>query len=127
LLTSVFDPDNAFIFETPPYRKVFATLSDMPEEMYPYQQAVMFLFEQHWRVRVCERCNSPFVASHNQAKYCGVTQNEEGDTCASLSRAESQKQDSVKHREERNERRRKKYVQEKRPLTRNKVGKQEKR
>jgi hypothetical protein len=123
LITSVFDPSTAFLFEPPERRPAFVTISDMPSEMYPYQQAIMFLYEQPWRVRLCRRCKSPFVASHNQAKYCGVKQDEEDHTCASLSRSESQQKDTKKHRDERNKRRRKKYAQQKRMLVRKKLAK----
>jgi hypothetical protein len=115
LLTSVFDPNNLTdVFLSSPSRPTFATRNEMPEEMYPYQQAVMFLVEQNWRAMLCERCKAPFVATHNQAKYCSIVWNEEGDTCASLIRKEGQKQDREVHRDERNERRRKKYAEEKR-------------
>jgi hypothetical protein len=116
LLTSVFDPSYLTDVMLPsPSRPMFATRNEMPEEMYPYQQAVMFLFDQPWRAWLCERerCKRPFVKTHNQAKYCNVP-NEENQTCASLVRAEDQKQDRIDHRSERNAKRRAKYAEEKR-------------
>lgn len=113
LLTSVFDPNNLTdVMLGSRSRPRFASRNEMPEEMYPYQQAVLFLAEQNWRAKRCQRCKAPFTANHGPAKYCN-TANENGQTCASLSRAEDQKRDRVDNRVERNARRRKEYAEAK--------------
>jgi len=124
LLTSVFDSNCLTdVMLSSPSRPTFATRNEMPEEMYPYQQAVMFLVEQNWRAMLCKRCKAPFAATHNQAKYCSRA-NEEGQTCASIIRSKDQQQDRKDHRDERNERRRTKYAQEKQHLKSSRTAKQ---
>jgi hypothetical protein len=114
LLTSVFDP--TFLTDVmlgSRSRPAFASRNEMPEEMYPYQQAVLFLAEQKWRAKRCERCKAPFAANHSVGRYCN-TANENGQTCASLSRTEDKERDRLNHQAERNARRRNKYAEAKR-------------
>lgn len=114
LLTSVFDPNNLTdVMLGARNRPLFATLNEIPEEMFPYQQAVLFLVGHDSHAWLCERCKAPFFRTHNQGKYCSVP-NEEGQTCTSLARAEGQKQDRKKHRDERNTKRRMEYAEKKR-------------
>jgi hypothetical protein len=111
LLTSVFDPTWTFgvMFGTKE-RPVFATVLDMPEEFYPYQQAVLFLMEDKWRAQVCERCKTRFIARHNRREYCYTFWNAAGETCKILARREDHKRDHKKHREERNRKKRGAYA-----------------
>jgi hypothetical protein len=111
LLLSVFDPTDTLdvIFRTKE-RPAFATLSDMPEEFYPYQQAVLFLMEDKWRAQICERCKTQFIARHNRREYCYTVWNSAGDTCTILARREDHKRDHEKHREERNRKKRGAYA-----------------
>jgi hypothetical protein len=114
LLTSVFDPN--FLTDVmlgSQSRPTFASRNEMPEEMYPYQQAVLFLAEQKWRAKCCKRCKTPFAANHSVGRYCN-TANENGQTCASLSRTEDKERDRLIHRAKRNARRRNKYAEAKR-------------
>ncbi len=113
ILTSVFDPDNLFDVIWPNRtrsRPTFATIDDMPEELYPYQEAVLYLREQNWRAALCERCKTLFVSAHNRQKYCGRVLNVEGETCFTLTRKEQKRADHAKHRRARNKRRRKSYT-----------------
>jgi len=111
LITSVFDPDNLTdVMFGVSERPTFATLSEMPEELYPYQKAVLYLKENNWRSALCERCNMPFVAAHNRQKYCGRTLNAEGETCFTLARKEQKRADHARHRRVRNRKRRKSYA-----------------
>jgi ribosomal protein S27AE len=111
LLLSVFDPTWTFdvMFRTKD-RPPFATLSDMPEEFYPYQQAVLFLMEDKWRAQICARCETRFIARHNRRQYCYTVWNAAGETCTILARREDHKRDHKKHREERNRKKRGAYA-----------------
>lgn len=111
LFTSVFDPTYliAVMFETKE-RPAHATFLEMPEEFYPYQQAVLFLMEDKWRVQICERCKTRFIARHNRREYCYTVWNAEGETCKILARREDHKRDHKKHREERNQKKRGAYA-----------------
>lgn len=107
LLTSVFDPTNLTdVLLGSHARPAFATLSEMPEELYLYQKAVMYLREQNWRAALCERCEAPFVAGHNRQKYCGRILNADGETCFTLIRKQQKRADHAKHRRARNKKRR---------------------
>lgn len=107
LLTSVFDPASMtdVMFRTK-NRPAFATVQEMPEELYPYQQAVLFLKEQNWRTRFCERCGSSFVAGHNQQTYCG-------NACSSESRKKQRREDHQRHLDVRNRKKREAYARRK--------------
>jgi hypothetical protein len=116
LLTSVFDPKNAIdaidaAFPTlSPLkpRPSFADVLQMPEELYPYQQAVLYLKEHSKLAKFCEWCKTtPVVAQ----KYCN-RMDENGDTCFTLSRREQKRLDYEAHREARNKKRRAKYGRE---------------
>jgi hypothetical protein len=111
LLTSVFDPTwtHDVIFRTKE-RPAFATILDMPEEFYPYQQAVLFLMEDKWRAQICEGCKTRFIAGHNRREYCYTFWNAAGETCKILARREDHKRDHDKHREERNSKKRGAYA-----------------
>lgn len=111
LLTSVFDPTNtlAVMFKTKE-RPAFATILDMPEEFYAYQQTVLFLMEDKWRAQICERCKTRFIARHNRREYCYTVWNAVGETCKILARREDHKRDHEKHLEERNRKKRGTYV-----------------
>jgi len=111
LLLSVFDPTwtSDVMFRTK-NRPRFAALSDMPEEFYPYQQAVLFLMEDKWRVQICNRCKTRFIAKHNRREYCYTVWNSAGETCTILARREDHKRDHKKHREERNRKKRGTYA-----------------
>ena len=111
LLTSVFDPTWTLdvIFRTKE-RPSFATVLDMPEEFYPYQQAVLFLMEDKWRAQTCLRCRTRFIARHNRREYCYAVWNAAGDTCTLLARREDHKRDHKKHREDRNWKKRGAYA-----------------
>jgi hypothetical protein len=115
LLLSVFDPTGTVdvMFETKE-RPAFATLSDMPEEFYPYQQAILFLMEDKWRAQICERCKTRFIAGHNRREYCYTVWNAAGETCTILARREDHKRDHKKHREERNQKKRGAYARRER-------------
>jgi hypothetical protein len=73
LLESVFDPDNDILPPHPEdaHPQTFVSVSDMRDEFYPYQQAVMFLKDENWRVRVCG-CGKRYVADHPRRKYCSI-------------------------------------------------------
>jgi len=111
LLTSVFDPPHmlAVMFETKE-RPAYATVLEMPEEFYPYQQAVLFLMEDKWRVQICERCKTRFIARHNRRGYCYTVWNDAGETCKIFARREDHKRDHTKHREKRNRKKRGAYA-----------------
>jgi hypothetical protein len=117
LLTSVFDPTwtSDVIFRTKE-RPAFATILDMPEEFYPYQQAVLFLMEDKWRAQICERCKARFIARHNRREYCYTVWNAAGETCKMLARREDHKRDHDKHREERNRKKRGAYTRKVRSI-----------
>jgi len=112
LLLSVFDPGN--VFETwfrltsnlPAFANEFLT-----DRLYPYHRAVLFLYEQKWRARLCERCKSPFVAGYSRQKYCGQAWGKEQETCFDLVRKEQKRQDHLKHRKARNRKRRGEYAE----------------
>jgi hypothetical protein len=42
------------------------------DEAYPYQRAVMYLYAQSWRAKICEECGNRFVADHAKRRYCSV-------------------------------------------------------
>src|SRR5258708_22541585 len=81
LLLSVFDPTSTIsvMFRTKE-RPAFATILDMPEEFYPYQQAVLLLMEDKWRAQICKRCKTRFIAGHNRREYCYTVWNPAGET-----------------------------------------------
>lgn len=120
ILITVFDPDE--------FLEVWLGVHPRPHimdiggmsDMCPYHRAIVFLNEQKWRVRLCERCKSPFVAVHNKQKYCGEVWNVDGDTCSSLTRKEQKRKDHAKHEAARNEKRRMEYARIKRILKRKK-------
>jgi hypothetical protein len=109
LLTSVFDPQEIQIIPWHP-RPAFADVYGMPDTMYPYQRAVVFLTEQRWRARLCEVCKAPFVAGHSRQKYCGQERGKERETCFDLVRKEQKRHDHSKHRKARNRKRRNDYA-----------------
>jgi len=111
LLTSVFDPDELFevSLRAHPW-PTFADIGALQDTVTPYWRAVLFLNEQKWRVRLCERCKSPFVAGHSKQKYCGEHRGEDRETCFDLVRKEQKQRDHLKHRNARNRKRRKEYA-----------------
>ena|ERR1700722_15726037 len=112
LITSVFNPAwlTDVMFRTKE-RPSYATVLEMPEEFYPYQQAVLFLVADKWRARVCKRCTTRFVAKHNRREYCDTVWNT-GETCTILARRGDHKRDHQKHREERNRKKRGAYARQ---------------
>jgi hypothetical protein len=110
LLLSVFDPDQVLWSPAVHPHPPFADLTMMPDTMYPYQRAVIFLMEQRWRARLCARCNCPFAATHNQQKYCSQERGAENETCFALARKGQKRQDHSKHRKARNSKRRVEYA-----------------
>lgn len=111
LLLSVFDPTWTLDVQLrTKERPAFATLSDMPEEFYPYQQAILFLMEDKWRAQICKRCKTRFIAGHNRRAYCYAVWNAAGDTCTILARRDDHKRDHEKYLEERNRKKRGAYV-----------------
>jgi len=111
ILLSVFDPTGTVdvILETKE-RPAYATLPDMPEDFYPYQQAVLFLMEDKWRAQICKRCKTRFIARHNSREYCYSVCKGAEETCATLARRDDHKRDHGKHREERNRKKRGAYA-----------------
>jgi len=111
LLTSVFDPTSLtdVMFRTKD-RPSFATVLEMPEDFYPYQQAVLFVTGDKWRAQICERCKTRFIAKHNRREYCYTVWNAAGETCTILARREDHKRDHKKHREVRNRKKRGAYA-----------------
>jgi hypothetical protein len=111
ILLSVFNPTDTLdvIFRTK-QRPAFATISDMPEEFYPHQQAVLLLMEDKWRAQICKRCKTRFIAGHNRREYCYTIGNAAGETCTILARREDHKRDHKKHHEERNRKKRGAYA-----------------
>jgi hypothetical protein len=110
LLTSVFDPNQIQVIDGWHPQPAFADLSGMPDTMYPYQRAVVFLAEQRWRARLCEVCKSPFVAGHSRQKYCGQVWSQEHETCFDRARKAQKQRDHSKHRKARNRKRRAEYA-----------------
>jgi hypothetical protein len=110
LFLSVFNPTWTFdvMFQTKD-RPRFATLNDMPEEFYPYQQAVLFLMDQKWRAQTCKRCQTRFIAKHNRREYCYTIWSDD-ETCTIRARREDHKRDHENHREERNRKKRGTYA-----------------
>ena len=80
LLLSVFDPEQqmrrAEIAKayTPEdlerERPVFGDMLDWLQPLYPYQKAVLFLFEHPWRAKFCLQCHKRFIAVERNSKYC---------------------------------------------------------
>ena len=120
LLLSVFEPDDSDMGFLGNPNKVFVGIGGMVEELYPHQQAVLYLKENPWRARFCQRCGTPFVAESNQQKYCHRT-NEENQTCASLARTEQKSQDHARHKKDRNRKQRKAYAHKRALLTASKM------
>ena len=112
LLLSVFDPGNVFEtwFDLTSNLPAFAT-QFLTDRLYPYHRAVLFLYEQKWRARLCELCKSRFVAGHSKQRYCGQEWGEERETCFDLVRREQKRQDHWKHRKARNRKRRREYAE----------------
>jgi hypothetical protein len=111
LLTSVFDPDDLFEVNLGVHPwPCFAHIGSFPGTMDPYWRAVLFLNEQKWRARLCERCKLPFVAGHSKQKYCGEQWGEDRETCFDLVRKEQKQRDHLKHRNARNRKRRNEYA-----------------
>lgn len=82
LLTSVFDPNDltdVSVFPSLKYRPVFATMGEIADPC-RYHEAVMWLYEQRWRVVVCKMCGKLFVARHPKREYCYFA-DANGDTC----------------------------------------------
>jgi hypothetical protein len=51
-------------------RPTFAALTELECGSYPYQKAVMFLFEHPWRAKFCVQCQKRFVAVERNTRYC---------------------------------------------------------
>ncbi len=113
-------------FDIGQYRLVMLLSSgfDEPEnydgKLYPFQQAVLYLKENGWRARFCQRCGTHFVAESNQQKYCH-SPNEENQTCASLARNEQKSQDHARHKKDRNRKQRETYARKRALLTASKM------
>ena len=107
LLTSVFDPTSItdVMFRTK-NRPAFATITEMPEEFYPYQEAVLFLMNQKWRAWFCDKCGVPFVRGHNREIYCGIS-------CQTQTRNKQKRRDHERHRDVRNKKKREAYARRK--------------
>jgi len=43
-----------------------------------YKKAVLFLFTESWRAKVCKQCGRHFVTNHSQSKFCSVGCSGEG-------------------------------------------------
>lgn len=115
LLMSVFDSDHLLNVMIPlprnNYLPRFVEPNEMPEEIYPLQGAVMFLFEQNWRAIRCKRCQAYWAANGNQAEYCNRP-DREGITCSTHGRAETRQNYEAKHKEQRNRKKREGYRQQ---------------
>jgi hypothetical protein len=107
LLTSVFDPTSITdVMLRTKSRPAFATVTEMPEEFYPYQKAVLFLMNQKWRARFCNVCRLPFVRGHNQQKSCS-------EPCLSQNRKKQKRDDHKRHLDVRNRKKRGAYARRK--------------
>lgn len=82
LLLSIFDPKNLSGFSTkgnlftidislPGQRPAFVDMMDMDEQLYPCQEAVLFL-KDHPRLAKWCPCGNFFVANATSAKYCST-------------------------------------------------------
>jgi len=107
LLTSVFDPTSItdVMFRTKS-RPAFATVTEMPEDFYPYQEAVLFLMGQKWRARFCNVCGVQFVRGHNQQKSCS-------EPCLTQNRNKQKRDDHKRHSAVRNRKKREAYARRK--------------
>lgn len=112
LLLSVFDPRDVFETLIGPDTPDLPAFSDefVTGRLDPYHRAVLFLHEQNWRARLCQRCKSPFVAGHSKQKYCGSERGEDRETCFDLARREQRRRDHLKHRKARNRKKRAEYA-----------------
>jgi hypothetical protein len=89
LVLSVFDP--ADIEDRNGMRPVFMSLADLEDRVIayeeqveagqtakvddffcPYQRAVLFLFEQSWRAKICARCRKRFIAVSPHTERCSL-------------------------------------------------------
>lgn len=77
IVLSVFDPTTLFdviwgFDKTIPglERPAFASMGDLPYGNSPFQNAVLYIFENPWRARFCAECNKRFVAAEPKNKYC---------------------------------------------------------
>lgn len=110
LLLSVFDPSNVTvdIIGSPLKPKDwprYAEPNQLPDEMYPYQEAVLFLNSDHWRAMSCHVCHKRFVANSTQSLHCG-------NDCAALTARETKLETYRKHAAEYNRRKRRKRARE---------------
>jgi hypothetical protein len=109
LTTTVFDPDQLeAVLWGDPNRPWYASMDEMAEGTFPYQEAVLMLYQEPWRARFCAQCQNRFVAAESKTKYCS-------DVCSHKSR-NRQKRYWFKHSGSRQRAdRRKKAVRVKKP------------
>jgi hypothetical protein len=50
-------------------------------DTFPYQRAVMYLYGEPWRAKICEECGGLFVADHPLRRFCSVA-GEDGLKCS---------------------------------------------
>ena len=58
---------------------------DASPKVWDFQRAIMFLYVQPWRARICEMCGKMYVANHGKRKYCTGTNSavlDASNTCA---------------------------------------------
>jgi hypothetical protein len=85
LLLSVFDPENLDPFRDPQsFAPLYATLADMPEEWYLYQQGLLYLHAHPKLAKFCQRCKGPIVGV---GKFCSRI-SDRGESCYTLHRQE---------------------------------------
>jgi hypothetical protein len=68
-----------------------------------YKKAVLFLFTDSWRAKVCERCERHFIRNHSQTKCCSVQ-------CSSTRRKQYKAERHTRVKEKLNAKRRREYA-----------------
>ena len=82
LLNSIFDPDpkeawsrmlGRVFRDGVPENVSLGSVKPFPQSDIPMQTAIVFLYENSWRARLCANCNKQFVAAVPRSKYCSDT------------------------------------------------------
>ena len=68
-----------------------------------YKKAVLFLFTDSWRAKICKRCGHHFVADHSQSEFCSVS-------CSAAWRKQSQALRHMRVKKKLNANRRREYA-----------------
>jgi hypothetical protein len=71
IMQSVFNPDDMTdVLVSDGHLHSRYSIPGTASKEYPYQRAVVFLFEHPWRARFCPVCKKRFVAAEAKTKFC---------------------------------------------------------